>query len=132
MLFKEGVDVRKVEGGVVYAEGILEPKLRDAALEGHLTALKAPLEVIARAGPVALVAARGGFSVAAAFAASQTLFGVGSARCRPEPMQNLTHTRSILTRWATFFSIPKIDKLTSFSTVWPRWRSPKARSVSFC
>jgi hypothetical protein len=70
VLLQKGIDAGEGEGGVGDTEGISEAKLGDAALKGHLTTLKPPLNMITGARLVPFMAPGRGFPVAAPFSAS--------------------------------------------------------------
>src|SRR5262245_990422 len=109
---------------------VVEAALRDPAVKRHLPALEAAPLPAARASLVPLVATGRGLPVPRAGAAADSLGLLPRAGGRPEVTQvHADFSSSTRTAYGTRATIPRIDGVSSCSTVARIFRSPRARSV---
>src|SRR5439155_23496869 len=96
----QALQVADVDQGVLQPEGVGEPALRDAALDGHLPALEADEVHVAGAGLLALAASAGGLSRAAGLTAPDPLLFLHSTTARRRQSRQLVHRNSALRGFA--------------------------------
>ena len=98
----------QVHHRVLDPERIVEPALRDAAMQRHLAALEAALVLVAGARLRPLVPAAGGLAQARALAAADARRRLLGALGRTEVVQSHVRYSTTVTRWRTFWIMPRI------------------------
>src|SRR5262245_59332433 len=122
--------VAQVHGSELPAGRVVEAALGNAAVERHLAALEAASLPAPRARLVPLVAAGGGLPVSRAGTAADALSLLPGAGGRPEVAQvHADSSSTTRTAYGTRATIPRIDGVSSCSTVARIFRNPRARSV---
>src|SRR5579872_2118804 len=136
----------QVQDGVFHAENIGEAALGQAAVQGHLAAFKAAHHARSGAGPLSLMSARGGLAHAAAHAPAHALAVGGCPFWRRQVGKIRWHVKSLSrfksggyanyftsrNKWGALAIMPRMEGVSSRSTIWLRRVKPSPFTTSFC